>query len=210
MASWSSIDYFGRWKALHYITRRYFAPLLLSVEDAPPQMGLHVTSDLMQPWRGTLNWSLETLDGKALRTGTERVDARALASTQIDQLDFSDIVSDANRRELVLVCELYQGDERVAMNVSSLIASKHMSLKEPAISVTIDASGDMAYFHLTAMQLARFVELSVEGADLIFSDNYFDLPVGRPVTVSAQLPAGWSLAQLQAAFSIRSLYDSFA
>ncbi|MCJ7825449.1 MAG: glycoside hydrolase family 2 protein, partial [Anaerolineales bacterium] len=30
VASWSSLDYFGRWKALHYAARRFYAPLMLS------------------------------------------------------------------------------------------------------------------------------------------------------------------------------------
>ena len=33
VASWSSIDYFGRWKALHYYAKRFFAPLLLSCKE---------------------------------------------------------------------------------------------------------------------------------------------------------------------------------
>src|SRR5512138_4043129 len=49
VASWASLDYFGRWKALHYAAKRFYAPLLLSVEDTPPCMGLFVTSDLVVP-----------------------------------------------------------------------------------------------------------------------------------------------------------------
>jgi ABC-type glutathione transport system ATPase component len=58
--------------------------------------------------------------------------------------------------------------------------------------------------------LPRLVELSLEGADVIFSDNYFDLPAGMPVSVSCPLPAGWTLAQARAALKIRSVYDLYA
>ncbi len=30
--SWSSIDYFGQWKALHYVARHYYENLVLSVQ----------------------------------------------------------------------------------------------------------------------------------------------------------------------------------
>jgi beta-mannosidase len=51
---------------------------------------------------------------------------------------------------------------------------------------------------------------ALEGEDVVFSDNYFDLPVGRAVTISAALPAGWTLSQAGAALKVRSVYDSFA
>jgi len=54
------------------------------------------------------------------------------------------------------------------------------------------------------------VELSLEGQDAVFSDNYFDLPAGRTVMVTCPLPEGWTLAQAQSALKIRSVYDSFA
>jgi beta-mannosidase len=63
---------------------------------------------------------------------------------------------------------------------------------------------------LTAQSLARLVESSLEGAPVIFSDNYFDLPAGRQVTVSCPLPAGWTLEQARRALKIRSVYDSYA
>jgi beta-mannosidase len=54
------------------------------------------------------------------------------------------------------------------------------------------------------------VECALEGADVVFSDNYFDLPAGRAVTISAPLPAEWTAHQAQAALKVRSVYDSFA
>ncbi|MCB0068405.1 MAG: hypothetical protein KDD77_14680, partial [Caldilineaceae bacterium] len=58
--------------------------------------------------------------------------------------------------------------------------------------------------------LARFVEVAFDGADAIFSDNYFDLPAGRSRTIAAPLPAGWTVEQATQALQVRSLYDAFA
>ncbi|MBN1933824.1 MAG: glycoside hydrolase family 2 protein, partial [Anaerolineae bacterium] len=79
VASWASIDYFGRWKALHYAAKRFYAPLLLSVEDNGVSMGVHVTSDLTEGWQGMVRWSLETLGGEVLEAGEEAVAAKPLA-----------------------------------------------------------------------------------------------------------------------------------
>ena len=66
VASWSSLDYFGRWKALHYAVRRFFAPLMLSIEDKPPKQAVYLSNDFLEPWEGTVRWSLETLNGEIL------------------------------------------------------------------------------------------------------------------------------------------------
>ncbi|MFH1523536.1 MAG: glycoside hydrolase family 2 protein, partial [Chloroflexota bacterium] len=73
VASWSSIDYFGRWKALHYAARKFYAPALLSVEDKGTSMGLFVTNDATQAWSGEIRWRLETLTGECLDSGTENL-----------------------------------------------------------------------------------------------------------------------------------------
>ena len=68
VTSWSSIDYYGRWKALHYAARRFYAPVLLSADQEGRQVDLHLTNDLRHDWEGKLEWSLETLDGKVLES----------------------------------------------------------------------------------------------------------------------------------------------
>ena len=88
--------------------------------------------------------------------------------------------------------------------------TKHLSLVDPDISAVLSVEGKELRIELTSKFLARLVECALEGADVVFSDNYLDLPAGRPVTISAPLPAGWTIAQVQTAFKIRSVYDSFA
>ena len=210
VASWSSLDYFGRWKALHYAARRFYAPLMLSIEDAPPQMDLHLTSDLTEPWSGIVRWSLETLEGEVLESGEETVSVEPLCSTHLRTLDFNDQISDDNRRQVIFIAELWQGEARLALSISTFTPNKHLSLIDPALSIDVSQVGEDLLIDLTAQSLARFVAVNLEGVDVIFSDNYFDLPPGRTVSVSCPLPPGWSVDQGRAALKVRSLYNSFA
>ena len=210
VASWSSLDFFGRWKALHYAAKRFYAPVLLSVEDDQTRMGVHVTSDLGEPWQGVVRWSLQTLAGKVLQSGEEPVTAAPLADTFVRTVDFADAVADASGRQTVFVCDLWQGDQLIATSVSTFVPNKHLELVEPGLAVDVRQEGDRLAFDVSAQSLARHVELALEGADVVFEDNYFDLPAGRTRTITAPLPAGWTLAQAQAALRVRSLYDSFA
>ncbi len=210
VASWSSIDYYGRWKALHYAARRFYAPVLLSVEDEGSWMSVHVTSDLTVPWEGTVHWSLETLDGKVLVGGLEEVMAAPQASTQVCMLDFVNRVTDDNCREVVLVAELRASDERMALAVATFVPNKHLRLADPELSVTVFQQDDELAFEVTAHSLARFVELALAGVDVVFSDNYFHVPARRTVYVTCSLPSGWTMEQARAALQVRSLYQSFA
>jgi beta-mannosidase len=210
VASWSSIDYFGRWKALHYAARKFYAPLLLSVEDQGEQMGLFITNDKPKPWTGEVRWSLETLRGKKLARGTENVSAAALATTHLRILDFSEHVSDENRRQVFFIAELWKDRHLLSRQVVAFVPNKHLELTDPQIETKASGAGQRLIIHLKAGSLARFVELELAGADGIFSDNYFDLPAGKTVTINCPLPDGWRLEQAKAALQVRSLYESYA
>jgi beta-mannosidase len=209
VASWSSIDYFGRWKALHYAARKFYAPVLLSVEDKGDQMGLFVTNDMTGPWTGEVRWSLETLTGERLDKGIEKVSAAALAVTPVRVLDFSGRLTDDNRRQVVFVAELWNGEELMARQVATFVPNKHLELVEPQIEMKVSVAGQQLTIQLKAQSLARFVELELEGADVVFSDNYFDVPAGQTVIVTCPLPKGWTLNQARAALQVRSLYNSY-
>jgi beta-mannosidase len=210
VASWASIDYFGRWKALHYAAKRFFAPVMLSILDEPPHIGLYVTNDTHAAWQGTLRWSLETLSGEVLDSGEETVLVGAYSVAAVRNLDFADRIADDNEREVVLVAELWQGETRLGLNVASFIQPKHLSLVDPALSAEVSLNGNQLVIDLTAQSLAHFVELKLAGADVVFSDNYFSHPAGRTIRITCPLPAGWSLAQAKDALQLYSLYNSFA
>ncbi|MCX7670821.1 MAG: glycoside hydrolase family 2 protein, partial [Anaerolineae bacterium] len=115
-----------------------------------------------------------------------------------------------NRRDMIFVCELWQKDRLIARNIATFVPNKHLELTDPGLTVEVGRKGDQLILEVAAQSLARFVELEMEGVDVIFSDNYFDVPAGRTVTVTCPLPAGWDLRRARAALRVRSLHDSYA
>jgi beta-mannosidase len=209
VASWSSIDYYGRWKALHYASRRFYAPVLLSVEDNGDRMGLFITNDTAEAWSGEVRWSLQSLRGEMLEQGVLAANAAPLATTLLEKMDFTSRINDDNRRDVVLVCELWQNHARAALTTTLFVPDKHARLTAPVITAQLEADNGQLRIQLQAQALARWVELAFDGADVIFSDNYFNLPALTAVTIDCSLPAGWTLEQARAALKIRSLYDSY-
>ncbi len=207
VASWASLDYFGRWKALHYAAKRFYAPILLSIEDKDNLMNVYVTSDLTEPWGGTVLWSLMTLDGKVLKSGSQAVILAPLASVKVCSERFE--LSPEERREVVFVSELENSGKRVALNLATFAPNKHLKLVEPGITMEVSKVKGQFLIELTAHSLARFVELKITGKDVVFSDNYFDIPAGETSVVTCQVPQGMTLAQARKALQVFSLYNSF-
>jgi beta-mannosidase len=210
VASWSSLDYFGRWKALHYAARRFYAPLMLSIEDKTPEQGVYVSNDWLEPWEGTVNWSLETLEGEVLTSGHAPVKVAPQASTLVCKLDFSNQITDDNLRKLIFIAELWQGDQFVTRQTAYFVPIKHLSLTDPAITVNLQSQKGELIVELISHSLALLVEVSLIGADVVFSDNYFNLPSGRSIQISSPLPVGWTLSRAQKEIRICSVYDSYS
>jgi beta-mannosidase len=208
VASWSSVDYFHRWKALHYAARRFNAAVLLSVcEDAERgSVELHLTNDLPHSVSRELRWSLERLDGAVLRHGKKRVRAPGCQDVCVARLDFSgDLADPTTRHSTVLVTELREGRRLVARQVTGFVPPKHQELRDPGLQLRVSEDGRSLKITATR-SLARFVWLAGPREEARFSDNAFDLPKGRSVRVRTLSEGKLRRRDLV----LRSLYDTFA
>ena len=210
VASWSSLDYFGRWKALHYAARRFYAPRMLSIEDSPPEMSLYVTNDRLEPWEGSVSWSLETFAGEVLVSGQMAAQVAPGSAAQAGRMDFSGHISEENVRRLVFIAELWQGRDFYARQTAFFAPIKHLALADPSIKANILASAGQLSIELTSHSLALLVEVSLPGSEVVFSDNYFNLPTARTVKITCPIPPGWTLERVKQELRVRSVYDSYA
>ena len=218
VSSWASIDYFGRWKALQYATRRFFDPILLTAEVEEQGISLAVTNDRAESWRGEVRWSLERLNGDTVAEGREPVEAAPVKTTPVCVVDAAAAIAQLDsRRNTVLVAELWPAGETsrpAGRSVTTMAPDKQLALSRPNLdwSVSADSNppgGRRAVVSLVSDTLARWVELSLEGADVIFDDNYIDLPAGREVSIGFGLPEGWDLERARKAVRIRSVVDTY-
>ncbi|HEX9617666.1 MAG TPA: glycoside hydrolase family 2 protein, partial [Anaerolineales bacterium] len=92
----------------------------------------------------------------------------------------------------------------------TFVPDKHLKLADPQLVIELSLEGRELVIDIQSRSLARFVELSLRGADVIFSDNYFDLPPNRETQVTCPLPEGWSLARAQESLQVRTLYHSYS
>jgi beta-mannosidase len=172
-------------------------------------MDVHVANDLTDTWDGIMKWSLESIAGEVVDSGSLMVDAKPLANTLIHSFDFSERVTAENERNLFFVCELWRGEERISTSIATFVPNKHIPFVKPVLNVTVSHTENEFIFKVSANTMARFVELKLTGADVVFSDNYFDVPAGREVIVTCPIPDGWTVEQVKDGLRVYSLFDSF-
>jgi beta-mannosidase len=205
-ASWSSIDYFGRWKALQYQAKRSFAPVILSTIEENDSIYIHVVSDSLKNIEGELAISLLNFEGKVLKLLNKKVSISANESKRVFTISRKELVGSNDPKQIVLNATLNSGAKQLAENAYYFEKPKDLALPVATISYDIKKQGGIYTVSLSATHLARYVNLAVGDENIVFSDNYFDLLPGRPrqITFNSAL----SFDQVKQAFTIISLKDS--
>ena len=210
VASWSSIDYYGHWKALQYYARRFYNDLLVSPHQENGNVAVYVVSDRTAPVSGSLKVRLMGFDGTVLTEKTETIDVPALSSKVYLQLPISGFLQlkGFDPAKTFIATELVVGDKPVSSNLLFLEPAKELQLPSPRITNALSQEAGAYRLRVTSDVLARDVYVSFPGQEATYSDNYIDILPGQTVGVKVMSPA--SLDQLRSALKIVSLTDAFA
>ena len=192
--SWSSIDYFGRWKALHYAAVRFYAPILLSCDDSNKlHPTLWVTNDTMTEEVLTVSCRLRDNDANILREFTADIIADPMSAVKVMTLDLlPDIPVYERRRSVYLEYRLENELGVISRGTTLLVRPKEFQFKSARINAHIAEERDCFRLTLTSDVFAKSVFLSLRDYDCFFSDNWFDIHGNDPVTVTFTKPAGAS------------------
>ncbi len=207
VASWSSIDYYGRWKALHYYAKRFFSPLMISCEeeglmtqtlnvneepfDVKKSIRLNVANESLTARRAIIKWQLRSPDASVIREETKEINVDALSSLWCDAVD----LPDAGIYNNYVSYQLLEDAWAVSEGTVLFCPPKHFKFVDPGL--TVRAEGDEII--VSAKAYAKSVEIRNDNDDLILSDNFFDMNGGeKKVKVIKGDLTG---------LSVRSVYD---
>ena len=207
VASWSSIDYFGRWKALHYYEKRCFAPILLSCEEEGVQtqdinpnaqpykvkksIHLNVANESMNDVTVTVKWALRNAKAEVIREGESQRTVPALTSVWLPKEDMRD--ADLYTNYVSYAC--LRDGERISGGTVLFAAPKYFQFENPHLTVYAQEQELV----ISADAYARSVEIRNEADDMLLEDNYFDMNAGqRRIKILKGKPEG---------LRIRSVYD---
>lgn len=179
VASWSSIDYFGRWKALHYSAKRFYAPILISACEEETKVELHLTNETFKDIEGQVIWRLRDKAGRLIKDETIEVNCSKFSSKLCADLDFADIVDTTlKKRNTYLEFEFVQDGNVVSSGTVLFVKAKHFEFVEPALKVTAEEDEDNISLKITSEAFAKYVMIDFNDLDIILEDNYFDLSPG--------------------------------
>ena len=207
VASWSSVDYCGRLKALHYYAKRFFAPLMLSCEeqglmtagkdlnrqyfDFEKSIRLNVANETRTDMDVTVRWALRKASAEIIKSGETEVHVPALTSVWLDKEEFPE----ANIYEEYISYEMEKDGEIISEGTVNFSYPKYFRYQDPQLTAKV--IGDE--IEITASAYAKSVEILNENEDLILSDNYFDMNAGtKRVKIEAGDPS---------VLRLRSVYD---
>lgn len=187
VASWSSVDYYGRWKALHYAAKRFFAPVMISAEEEGelsqhPRINeyrttpiersvrLNVANETMQDVTGTVHWALRTADSTIIREGGEKVTVPALSALWLDKQTFED----ASLTGHYVSFDFAVKGEVISEGTAIFCAPKYFDFLDPQLNAAVDGNEIV----VRASTFARQVWVESDDPDLLLSDNAFDMSAG--------------------------------
>jgi beta-mannosidase len=207
VASWASIDYHFRWKALHYYAKRFFQPLMISCHEegvltqepnanAQPRtieksFRLSVANETMSEKKVTVKWEIRDKTGRVIREKSHSLKVAPLSSLWLDKVDLPAL---ALNDEYVSY-HLYEGGSPVSEGTVIFSLPKYFHYLNPKLSYTIN--GDT--ITVKADAYAKSVEVLNKKQDLVLSDNYFDMDAGeKKLKIVSGKPDG---------IKLRSVYD---
>ncbi len=190
VASWSSRDWYGVWKAQHYFARYAFADILISPILDGGRLDIYAVSDLLTPEKGTLCVRAVRLTGGRTGEFEQQIDVPANASTKVAAIDTRTLLNGAAPEEVVIQAT-FTAAGKTYRNNYFLVQQKTMNYPKATLHCKVDRAGGEYDVTVRSDNFARGVYLSVEGETAHFSDNFFDLMPGetRTVRVASELNA---------------------
>jgi beta-mannosidase len=210
--SWSSVDYFGRWKALHYLARKFYAPVLVSglenIKDGT--IDIFVSSDRLENHPGRLTWNVTDLDGNSLLQDSADLDIPARQSQKIKTLSLQEQVQKSGANGFLTWLKLEVGGKTVSENLVLLTLPKELKLADPKLAATIEEVPDGFLVTIKAEKPALWVWLDLKKADASYADNFFHLLPDAPQTILVRPKQPLSKGDFAKELLVRSLFDTYS
>lgn len=171
--SWSSIDYFGRWKALHYMAQKFYAPHAVSMTLEDHRCHVYFSNESFETTEYSLTLSIRDLSGNVLETYETKGNSPAFSAIETAVVDICSW--EDQKDDIFLEAVIHTKDQKVLKDVETLVPYKYLNLKSSVISTEAEETNDAFILHISSDCFAPFVALDFDDADVIFSDNFFHL-----------------------------------
>lgn len=206
VASWSSRDYYGRWKAQHYFAKKAYDMILVSPVIMNDTLTVHLVSDYWKPVKGKFTLKVMDMEGHDVYNKSMQLNTPVNASELIFESSVHEIFGNKSKNDVIVYTE-FVTNEKTYTNIAYAADQKDMNYRKANIDWSVRKVDEGYEVSLTSDAFARGVFMSLKGIDNFFEDNYFDLLPQKPVTVKVKTDLSLSVFKEQ--LKIISLADSY-
>ncbi|BBE18515.1 beta-mannosidase [Aquipluma nitroreducens] len=207
VASWSSTDYYQRWKALQYFAKKGFEPVLVSPYTNNDSLKVDIINDKLSEIKAQLVTKVLDFDGKEIWKETKDVTVPANSSNTFFGTKNSDFMKNIQANKQLFVVELVENNAIISTNTLYFKPIKDVLLPKPDVKFEINAVQDGFEISLSTDKLAKNLYMTIGDEEGFFSDNYFDLIPAQPVKI--KLETKLTKEKLQEVFAIQTLDGAF-
>ena len=208
VASWSSIDYFGKWKALHYSTKKAFQPVLISFFKSDSEIELHIISDLLESKDVDLNLKVLSFSGEVLYEINKKYLLQQNSTMKAESLSIEWLNKNFDPNSSLLVASLFSDEIEISNNNYYLSKFKDIKLTKPLIEYKIVELINTFEVSLTSKNLVKNVFVDID-SNQNFSDNYFDIIPGEVYKISIKKDQSLTLDDIKRKINFLSLFDTY-
>lgn len=202
VASWASVDSFGRYKALHYAAKKFYAPVAMGLFLEKGKLIVNISNETMGDFKGSLRLCLCRSDLQVLDECSCNVAVDRLTSEDV----FAYKVSVEDPYDTYLYADLYDENGVFIMRQTEmLVPPKHFQWKKPSIAAQFEQVDGGVAVTVTSDVFAKGVSLDFRDFDCVLSDNFFDITSTAPYR--AIVYTDRSLEELTKNLIIKSVYD---
>jgi len=181
VTSWSTLDYYGNWKAAHYQVKESFAPILLAVTENADGLYIIGSNDNLEVKEGIVTAKLIDFSGKELWTASKECVLDVERNTTCMQILNIDLPKFEKGKTVLALAFTSNHKKTVAYHY--FVKPKELQLEKPTIEINIVGE---TLIELKTNTLAKNVYLEANSA--FFEENYFDLVPGIPKIIKTQKP----------------------
>ncbi len=175
VASWSSVDYFGNWKALHYSAKSFFNYAISSIIEEKNKVIVFIVNDKNETYGLDVRLRVYGFDGSIFKEYNKKVTVAPIYSKAILELDRDQLISNNDKNKIFLSCELFRDQEKIAKNNYFFTRPKYLALPAPEFEYHYKLHNGK---HLISIRAKTFIaRIYINCANMIgvFSDNFFDM-----------------------------------
>ena len=216
VASWASIDYYGRWKALHYGAKRFYARFMATAcekEELSTEIDYYIHNESVEERKAVLRVRLIDRDFHTLYETETEITAAAFEVKNVLPMDFAPFLAEAGmKKRAVAEYSLIEDGCIVSRGTTLFVKPKYFDFKTPEYRVSVTEKADGFCIHAEADTYVSYAELSLDEYDVVLEDNFFDITSEEGVDITVdkkEFPNQVTAEEVAAALHIRSVADSF-